>query len=130
MRVASPLPQETEQIVTSVVDCGFTVHRTLGPGFRESIYKRAFCLELTSRGLAFECEKSIEVRYKEWRIPGQKIDLIVADVVLVELKAVPKLRDVHRKQVLSYLKTMNLRIGLLINFNTLLFKHGVRRVIF
>lgn len=129
LRIESPLPPETEEVVTRVVDVGFTIHNTLGPGFKERIYERAFCLELDSRGLKFECEKSIEVKYKEWRIPGQKVDLIVAKVVLVELKAVPQLRSLHRRQVLSYLKTMDLHIGLLMNFNVSLFKTGVKRVI-
>ena len=69
------------------------------------------------------------MKYKEWRIPGQKVDLVVAEIVLVELKAVPQLRKLHHRQVLSYLKTMDLRIGLLVNFNVSLFKHGVKRVI-
>ena len=129
MRIESPLPPEIEEVVTKVVDVGFTVHRVLGPGFKEKIYERAFCLELDSRSLKFECEKQIEVKYKNWRIPGQKVDLIVADLVLVELKAVPQLRKLHHRQVLSYLKTMDLRIGLLVNFNVSLFKTGVKRVI-
>lgn len=129
LRIESPLPPEIEEVVTKVVDVGFTVHRVLGPGFKEKIYERAFCLELDSRSLKFECEKQIEVKYKNWRIPGQKVDLIVADLVLVELKAVPQLRKLHHRQVLSYLKTMDLRIGLLVNFNVSLFKTGVKRVI-
>ena len=129
LRIESPLPPEIEEIVTKVVDVGFTVHKVLGPGFKEKIYERAFCLELDSRGLKFECEKPIEVKYKEWRIPGQKVDLIVASVVLVELKAVPQLRKLHHRQVLSYLKTLDLRIGLLVNFNVSLYKTGVKRVI-
>ena len=105
------------------------MHNILGPGFKECIYDRAFCLELDSRGLKFEREKRIEVKYKTWRIPGQKIDLIVGGVVLVELKAVPQIKRIHRRQVLSYLKTLDLRIGLLMNFNVELYKHGVKRVV-
>lgn len=69
------------------------------------------------------------MKYKDWRIPGQKVDLVVAGIVLVELKAVPQLRKLHHRQVLSYLKTMDLRIGLLVNFNVSLYKTGVKRVI-
>jgi GxxExxY protein len=111
LRVSSPLGAEQEAIVTQVIDCGFTVHRALGPGFREKIYARAFRLELDSRNLCYECEKPILVRYKEWEIPGQKIDLVVEDLVLVEIKAVPRLRPVHRAQVISYLKTTGLRLA-------------------
>lgn len=129
LRVASPLSESEERVVTAVMDCGFEVHRRLGPGFREKIYKRALCLELDSRDLRFECEKKIEVRYKQWTIPGQTVDLIVEDIVLVEIKTVPRLRPVHRKQVLSYLKTMDLRIGLLMNFSAEVLKQGLGRVV-
>jgi GxxExxY protein len=101
LTVDSPLTAEQEAIVTESMDCGFAVHRALGPGFRERIYERAYCLELNLRGLKFECEKAIEVQYKDWRIPGQKVDLIVEGIVLVEIKVVPKLRPIHRCQVLS-----------------------------
>ena len=111
------------------MDCAFTVHRLLGPGFREKIYERALCLELDACGLKFESEKSIQVRFKEWLIPGQKIDLLVEGFVLVETKVVPKLRPLHRLQVLSYLKTMDLRLGLLINFNVPVLKDGFKRVV-
>jgi len=129
LQVQSPLTESEEALVKRVMDVGFAVHRVLGPGFREKIYQRAFCLELDARGFSFDCEKSIDVQYKHWSIPGQTVDLIVEGIVLVELKTVPKLRALHRRQVLSYLKTMNLRIGLVFNFNTELMKHGFRRVV-
>ena len=111
------------------MDCAFAVHRALGPGFKEKIYQRATCPELDARGLKFECEKAIEVRFKEWRIPGQKIDLLVEQFVLVEMKVVPKLRPLHTAQVVSYLKTLDLQIGLLINFNVTVLKDGFKRVV-
>jgi GxxExxY protein len=123
------LSTEHEQIVTQTIGCGIAVHRELGPGFKEQIYLRAFLLELDSRGMKFEAEKPVDVRYKGWLIPGQRVDLIVEEVVLVELKAVPKLRRIHVSQTFSYLKTTNLRAGLLMNFNARLFKDGLRRVI-
>ena len=129
LRIQSSLSPELEAVVTQVVDVGYTVHRELGPGFKERIYERAFCLELDSRGIQYECEKKIEVKYKAWRIPGQKVDLVVAGAVLVELKAAPVIKRIHRRQILSYLKTMDLQIGLLINFNVSLYGSGVKRVI-
>ena len=105
------------------------VHRSLGPGFREIIYARALHLELDAQKLKFEAEKKIKVRYKHWEIPGQKVDLLVESSVLVEVKVVPRLRPMHRLQVLSYLKTLDLRIGLLINFNVPVLKAGFKRVI-
>jgi GxxExxY protein len=130
LRVSSPINEAEEQIVTAAMDCGFAVSRALGPGFREKIYHRAYCLELDSRGLAFECEKSIQVRYRRWDISGQKVDLIVAGVVLIEIKAIPRLRPIHEAQVRSYLKTIPLRVGLLMNFNTTALKHGLRRIVY
>ena len=129
MRVVSPLPLATEAVVRRVMDCAFTVHRSLGPGFLEKIYVRALHLELAEQKLTFEAERSILVRYKQWEIPGQTVDLIVESSVLIEAKVVPKLCPIHRLQVLSYLKTLDLRIGLLINFNAPVLKDGFKRVI-
>ena len=123
------LSAEHEEIVSSVIGCGIAVHRELGPGFKECIYHRAFRLELASRGITFESDKRILVKYRQWQIPGQTIDLIVSGVVLVELKAVPRLRPLHRYQVQSYLKTTSLPVGLLLNFNAPLLKDGMQRII-
>jgi GxxExxY protein len=129
LRVESPLSSDQERLVRRVMDAAFTVHRALGPGFREKIYQRALCLELDSQGLKFECERPIDVRFKDWRIPGQKIDLLVEQFVLVEAKVVPRIRPIHRAQITSYLKTLDLRIGLLINFNVAALKDGFKRVV-
>ena len=123
----SNLSVEQEAVVSEAIGCGIAVHRELGPGFKES-YHRAFKLELESRGISYESDKPILVRYREWNIPGQKVDLIVAGIVLVELKAVPRLRLLHRYQVQSYLRTTGLPIGLLMNFNSTLLKNGLQRV--
>src|SRR5262245_47643192 len=98
----SLLSPEHEEIVTRTIECGITVHRELGPGFKERIYERAFCLELEARGLKFESEKKIDVRYKQWPIPGQKVDLVVEGIVLIEVKAIPRLKPIHTSQVVSY----------------------------
>lgn len=129
LRVVTPLTPEQEQLVDAVMDCAFAVHRVLGPGYRERIYQTALCLELDSRGLRFESEKTIDIRYRHWTIPSHRLDLIVEGAVLVELKSVPKLRDLHRAQVLSYLKTTGIGVGLLMNFNTVLLKNGFRRIV-
>jgi GxxExxY protein len=129
MGTRGTLPSATEDTASACVDCGFHVHKELGPGFKEVIYRRAFCLELDSRGIRYECEKPIVVRFKQWEIPGQRVDLIVEGRVVVEIKVVPDVKALHRLQVLSYLKTMDLQLGLVMNFNGALFKHGVRRVV-
>lgn len=126
---SSPLDPDCESIVTRVLDAGFTVHHTLGPGFLESIYRTALHLELDARHIPFECEKPVEVLYRRYRIPGQRVDLIVAGRVLVELKAVKQLEGIHQAIVISYLKTTGLRIGLLMNFHAVLFKDGVKRIV-
>ena len=105
------LPDEQEQIVYRVIGCGIEVHRELGPGFRERIYEQAFSLELHAAGLKFEREKPIAVKYKSWTIPGQKIDLMVEGIVLVEIKSVSRLKAIHRSQVVSYLRTTGLPVA-------------------
>jgi GxxExxY protein len=129
LKVYTPLSETDEAVVTDAIGCAITVHRTLGPGFKESIYQRALLLELDSEGIAFESEKKIVVKYKTWEIPGQRVDLIVANVVLIEIKAVSKVKALHRAQVLSYLRTTGLRVGLILNFNVRLMKHGTHRVV-
>jgi GxxExxY protein len=124
-----PIPKEVEDVGHRVIGCGITVHRILGPGYREAIYERAYCLELDEAGLKFESEKRILVPYKRWQLPGHTLDLIVEDCVIVELKAVPRLAEVHRLQVLSYLKATGLRLGFVMNFNVEVLRHGTKRVI-
>jgi len=120
---------EIEAVVEKVLGCAFTVHRELGPGFVESIYHRAMCLELEAQGLPFEREKPLVVMYRGQGIPGQRVDLLVGGEVIVEVKAVGALEPVHLAQVLSYLKTTSLRVGLLINFREVLLRNGIRRVV-
>jgi GxxExxY protein len=128
LNVRSELSPEEEAIVSEVIGCAIAVHRELGPGFKESIYHRAFRLELDSRQIPYESDKPILVKYRDWQIPGQKVDLIVAGIVLAELKVVPRLRPVHRHQVQSYLRPTNLPVGLLMNFNVTLLKDGLQRI--
>ena len=82
-----PIPPETEVIASHIIGAGIEVHRTLGPGFLETIYQQALCLELHACGIRFERERAIAVHYRGHAIPGQRIDLIVENAVLVELKA-------------------------------------------
>ena len=105
------------------------VHRELGPGFLESIYAQALRIELEARRLRFEWEKPIDVLYRNVRIRGQRVDLVVEGRVVVEVKAVGAIEPVLVAQVVSYLKTAGLRLGLLINFHERLLKDGIRRVV-
>ena len=117
----------TEQIIGAAIE----VHRTLGPGLLESVYQACLAHELTERGIAFVQEKAIPVVYKEHQIDcGFRLDFLVADKVVVELKAQDSLQPVHEAQLLTYLKLTGCKVGLLINFNAPLLKDGIiRRVL-
>jgi GxxExxY protein len=108
LRIPSPLSPEADLAMSQTIGCAIAVHKVLGPGFIESIYRKAMCFELESRNLAYEKERSIRVTYKGVEIPGQRVDFIVEGLIVVELKAVGRLDRVHRAQLISYLKTTGL----------------------
>jgi GxxExxY protein len=124
-----PVPVVLNRITERIIGAAMAVHRELGPGFLESIYAQALRIELTATGLAFEWEKPIDVLYRGARIHGQRVDLVVQGQVVVEVKAVSAIEPIHVAQVVSYLKTTGLRIGLLVNFHERLLKDGIRRVV-
>jgi GxxExxY protein len=128
-RPDSPLSPEGEWVMRQTIGCAIAVHRALGPGFLESIYRKAMCIELENRSLSFERERAIQVRYRGIDIPGQRVDLIVHGLIVVELKSVVRLDQVHRAQVISYLRTTGLKGGLLINFRVRLLKDGIQRIV-
>jgi GxxExxY protein len=113
----------TEKIIAAAIE----VHRLLGPGLLESIYEEALCHEFGLRNIPFERQKEIDVLYKEKIIKGQRLDLIVNEEVVVEIKSVRKLEDVFSAQVLSYLKSTNLKRALLINFGGKRLIDGIKR---
>lgn len=114
----------TEQIIAAAIE----VHRILGPGLLESIYEEALCHELSLRNIPFERQKEVDVVYKGRVIKGQRIDLLVNNEVVVEIKSVRRLEDIFTAQVLSYLKSMGLKRGLLINFGESKLVSGVKRL--
>ena len=116
----------TEKIVGAAIE----VHRELGPGLLESTYEACMLFELAERGLRVERQKALPVVYRHVRIDcGYRIDLLVDDLVIVELKAVAELQPIHEAQLLSYLKLSGRHVGLLINFNVKLLKSGLRRLV-
>ena len=129
MRIASPLSPDEERVMHQVIGCAIAVHKALGPGFLESIYRRALCIELEKRRMAFECERPLEVSYSGIPITGQRIDLMVEGLIIVELKAVTRFEEIHRAQLISYLRAAGLRGGLLINFRVRVLKDGLCRVV-
>jgi GxxExxY protein len=129
MRQKSPLDPDADRMMTHTIGSAIAVHRALGPGFLESIYRKALCVELEARGLAFEVERPVRVSYRGVEIPGQRVDLIVGGLIVVELKTVVRLDGVHVGQLISYLKTTGLRGGLLINFRVPLLVKGLKRIV-
>ena len=115
--------------MTRTIGACIEVHRHLGPGFLESIYHRAVCIELQERGISYEKDRTVEVVYKGRLLHGQRLDLVIASCVVLEIKAVSQLEEIHCSQVVSYLKATGLRAGLLANFNAVVMKAGIRRVV-
>ena len=130
MNIPSPLLMELEELSRELVDSAFKIHQTLGPGLLESVYEACLCVELGKRGIGYETQAPISIIYEGVRIDaGLRLDLLVEKSVILELKAVDKLLSVHQSQLLTYLTFADLRLGLLINFNVVMFKQGVRRII-
>jgi GxxExxY protein len=115
----------TERIIRAAI----AVHRSLGPGMLESTYSRCFAYELATNGLMVEVNKSLPLVYRNLRVDhAYKIDLLVENRVIVELKSVERIERVHIAQLLTYLKLTQLSVGLLINFNVVMLKYGIRRL--
>ena len=121
-----PLGDLTQKIIGAAIE----VHKQLGPGLLESAYERCLAYELGLLGLHVEAQKPLPLIYKEIIIDqGYRMDLLVEDLVIVELKTVEKLTDVHEAQVLTYLRLSGRKVGLLINFNVKVLRYGIRRFV-
>lgn len=118
----------SDKLTEDIIGAAIEVHRILGPGLLESVYEEALCHELDLRGIAHERQKDVEVIYKGHVIKGQKIDILVAGAVVLELKAVSRLPEVATAQALSYLKATGLKRALLINFSQSRLVDGVKRL--
>jgi GxxExxY protein len=124
------VPSEVEALATAVVKAAFTVHRTLGPGLLESAYEQCLAIELSMAGISFEREKILPLVYRGHAIEtAYRLDLIVGGRLLVELKAIESIAPIHQAQVVTYLKLLELPLGLLINFNVPLIKDGIHRIL-
>ena len=117
------------EISDKIIGCAIEVHKALGPGLLESAYSECLFYELRKSGLKVEKEKPLPLVYKEVKLDiGYRLDLIVEDKVIVELKAVEAITDVHLAQVLTYLKLSGCKLGLLMNFNVIRLVEGLKRV--
>ena len=119
-----------EEVGKIIIGSAIEVHKTLGPGLLESCYEKCLAYEIAQAGLKVECEKTLPISYKDKNFEqGFRIDLIVEEQIIVELKSVDSLSDVYLAQVLTYLKLSDIKVGYLINFNVPLLKDGIKRVV-
>jgi GxxExxY protein len=122
--------EAVDRLAYHVIGAAIEVHRILGPGFLEAVYEESLCIELSLQGIPFARQVPISVDYKGNRVGESRLDLVVGDQLVVELKAVECIAPVHIAQLLSYLKSTKLKLGLLITFNVPVLRAGVRRVIY
>jgi GxxExxY protein len=121
--------EQINQVTEKIIGAAINVHRTLGPGLLESAYEACLAFELVEAGFKVEQQKPIPVIYKAVKLDcGYRLDLLVNDTVIVEVKSVDQLMPIHKAQLLSYLKLSGCKIGLLINFNVKMLKEGIRRL--
>jgi len=124
------LKERVDRITEGIIGSAIDVHRVLGPGLLESAYEACLAYELAQRELGFERQKGLPVIYREVTLDcGYRIDLLVEELVVVEVKVVEKLIPIHEAQLLSYLKLSGCPVGLLINFNVKVLKEGIRRMV-
>jgi len=119
----------TNEITGEIISACITVHRELGPGLLETFYQRALAFELSVRGVSHDVERTFPVTFRGLVLGHQRIDLVVDERVIVELKAVDRIGPVHVAQAISYLRATGLHVALLINFNVPVLKAGIRRIV-
>jgi len=124
------LSLKEEQIASQIVDAAFQMHKNLGPGLLEKVYETCFCYELSKHGIHYRRQVEVPIVYdkKSFDI-GFRLDILVEDLVICELKAVEEMNPIFQAQILSYLRMTNKRLGFLINFNVSIIKNGIKRVI-
>ena len=120
---------EINRLAGEVIGAAIEVHKSLGPGLLESAYEECLCHELDLRKIAYERQKALPVEYKGVRLDcGYRLDVVVGDKLIVELKAVESLLPIHKAQLLTYLKLAGIKTGLIINFNVSALKDGIQRI--
>ena len=122
---------ELNHLSSQIIDAAITIHKELGPGLLESVYHSCMLLELENMGVKTQSEVLLPVFYRGQKLDGQefRLDLLIEDQIIVELKSVSKVEPVHKKQLLTYLRLADKPLGLLINFNEYLLKNGITRII-
>ncbi len=121
---------KTNELTKQIIGLAIKVHRELGPGFLETVYQAALAYELKMAGISHEKEKVLPVRYESVKLDvGFRCDFLVDEKVIIECKAVKKLTEIDEAQLLNYLKVTNLEVGLLINFNVMILRDGIKRMV-
>jgi GxxExxY protein len=122
--------KKENELATKIIGCAIEVHKALGPGLLESVYEECLCKELSINKIKYKQQVNIPVLYKGIHIDcGYRIDIVADNCVIIELKAINELLPIHQAQVLTYLKLTKMKLGLLINFNVLLLKDGINRIV-
>ena len=125
-----PISQKEDDIAEKILNAAYTVHKTLGPGLLEKVYEVCFCHDLSKAGLSFQRQVEVPIVYDGQTFDeGLRIDVLVEDMIICELKSVDTMIPVYDAQILSYLKLTEKRLGFLINFNVALIKDGIKRII-
>lgn len=122
-------PNDLDRIAHTTIGAAIEVHKNLGPGFLESIYEEALVLELEVRGLRSQRQVEIPINYKDRVLKSARLDLVVEESLVVEIKAIEALRPIHTAQAISYLRAGGYRLALLLNFNVYLMRDGVKRIV-
>lgn len=124
------MAQDIEALATIAIDCGYKLHQALGPGLLESVYEACLVQSLSRRGLHVERQKAVPLVFDGLSLPDAfRVDILVEQSLLIELKSTENHQPVHAKQVITYLRLMDLPLGLLMNFGAATFKDGVRRIV-
>jgi GxxExxY protein len=122
--------KRSDELSNLIIGAAIEVHRVLGPGLLESTYEECLCYELSQKGILYERQKSLPIIYKDIHLDcGYRLDVLVENLVIVELKAVEHIEPIHKAQLLTYLKLSDLWLGLLINFNVIVLKNGIHRIV-
>ena len=128
--VFKPLMEREQWLAEQIVDCAFAVHRTLGPGLLKSVYEKCFCYELSKRNIIFAKQHHVPIRYDKMIIgEALKIDILVDDLIIIEMKAQENYHPVWAAQLLSYLRLTGKRLGYILNFHVPLMKDGIKRMV-
>ena len=127
--LSTPKEYLFKEITEKIISCALEIHSSLGPGLLENLYEEAMEHELKSRGIKYQRQKELEITYKGNPIGSYRLDYLIEDRVIVELKCVKAIKGIHIAQLLTYLRTENIRVGLVINFNVERLKDGIKRVI-